>query len=132
MKDVDKKIIIQPKDLLAVQKVAIRLINTSISLIFLGFIVEKLEFFLYIFKIYSQKTHHLLHPKMMHSNFYNYLGVAIIIFGVLLSAYSYWYYISWIRHLNAQNADREKNIYFLISLFITFIGAILIISMIYI
>jgi len=132
VKDTKKKIIIQPKDLLAVQRVAIRLINTSISLIFLGFIVEKLEFFLYIFKMYSQKARHLLHPKIIHTDFYNYLGIAIIIFGVFLSAYSYLYYISWIRHLNAQNADREKNIYFLISLFIAFIGAILIISMLYI
>ncbi len=132
MKYTNKKTIIQPKDLLAVQRVAIRLLNTSISLIFLGFIVEKLEFFLYIFRMYSQKAHHLLHLKITHTDFYNYLGIAIIIFGVFLSAYSYLYYISWIRHLNAQNADREKNIYFLISLFIAFIGAILIISMLYI
>ncbi len=129
---IDKKTTIEPKDLLAVQRVVIRLINTSISIIFLGFVIEKLEFFLYIFKLHFQNGHFSTHPKLLHFGYYNYLGISIVIAGILLSVFSYRYYISWIKHLNTQKMDREKNVYLLISFFIVFIGIIMIVSMIFI
>jgi len=56
--------------------------------------------------------------------------IGIVSAGIFLALYTYRYYTNWIRHLENNEIDTDKNIYFLLALFIAAIGAILVISMI--
>ena len=121
---------IDPKDLMAVERSTTALIGTSISLIVLGFVVEKFELFLHLIAAQMKKSDHDAIPQLAHVWFYNYLGIAIVAAGIILSLYTYRYYTRWIKHLQQKHIDTDKNIYFLLSLFVTLIGLVLIISMI--
>ncbi len=118
---------IDPKDLIAVPTTA--LLGTAISLIILGFIVEKFELFLHLMtlEIKDSASHKI--PQLSHISFYNYLGVTIVAAGIILALYTYRYYTAWIRHLENDEIDTDKNIYLVLSFFIAAIGAVLIISM---
>jgi len=128
-----KKSKIDPKDLMAVERATTALIGTAISLIILGFVVEKFELFLYAIstELASNKTN--LKPLVEHLPLYHYLGIGIVIAGILLAIllalYTYRYYTVWIKHLENAEIDTDKNIYFLLALFIAFVGLILLISM---
>ncbi len=118
---------IDPKDLMAVERAATGFIGVAISLIILGFVVEKFELFLRLVAMSGLKKSELLH--LVHVAFYKYLGIAIIIAGILLAIYTYFYYIKWIEHLQKEKFDSDKKIFFYLSLFIAFIGIVLIASM---
>lgn len=49
--------------------------------------------------------------------------------GVLLALYTYRYYTNWIHHLENDEIDTDKNIYFSLALFVAGIGLVLIVSM---
>ena len=117
---------IDPKDLMAVERAVTGFIGTAISLIILGFVVEKFELFLRLIAN-SDANKNLI--NLVHASFYKYLGIGIILGGILLTIYSYFYYIKWIKHLEQKEIDTDKNIFLYLSLFISFIGVILIISM---
>ena len=120
---------IDPKDLMAVERSVTSLIGTSISLIVLGFVVEKFELFLHLLGVeLKDKSSNI--PELKNAIFYNYLGIAIVIGGILLSLYTYRYYTKWIKNLERGYYDTDKNIYFVLSVFIAIIGFILLISMI--
>jgi len=121
---------IDPKDLMAVERATTALLGTAISLIVLGFIVEKFELFLHLISAEIKDKPHDSIPQLSHISFYNYLGIGIVGAGIFLALYTYRYYTNWIRHLENNEIDTDKNIYFLLSLFIAAIGAVLIVSMI--
>jgi uncharacterized membrane protein YidH (DUF202 family) len=118
---------IDPKDLMAVERSTTALIGVAISLIVLGFVVEKFELFLNI--LVEQDKYKKL-PQLSHIEFYNYLGIAIVCAGIALALYTYRYYIKWIKYLENEELDTDKSIYFYLSIFIATIGAILLVSMI--
>jgi len=118
---------IDPKDLMAVERSTTALIGVAISLIVLGFVVEKFELFL---NIMSMQLKNKTLPQFAHISFYNYLGIAIVCAGIVLALYTYRYYIKWIKHLENNEIDTDKSIYFYLSIFIATIGAILLASMI--
>jgi len=120
---------IDPKDLMAVERATTALIGTSISLIILGFVVEKFELFLHIIAAELQGKQHDPLPQLEHIDFYNYLGIVIVLAGILLSLFTYRYYVRWIQHLERGEIDTDKNIYFYLTFFIALIGSILIVSM---
>jgi len=68
-------------------------------------------------------------PQLAHISFYNYMGIAIVMVGIILSLYTYRYYTRWIMHLEKGEIDTDKNIYFLLSIFIAIVGAVLVVSM---
>ena len=128
----DKKNNIDPKDLMAVERATTGLYGVAISLIVLGFIVEKFELFLNVVAIELQDKTQIKLPQLEHIEFYKYLGIGIVIVGVLLAIYTYRYYLNWIKHLENKEIDTDKNIYLYISFFIALIGLILIASMMFI
>jgi len=119
---------IDPKDLMAVERATTGLFGTAISLIILGFVVEKFELFLHLAsaQIKSKSTHI---PQLAHIDFYKYLGVGIVFIGVLLALFTYRYYVRWINHLEKKEMDTDKPIYLMLALFIAVIGALLIFAM---
>ncbi len=121
---------IDPKDLMAVERTSTGLIGTSISLIIFGFVVEKFELFLHIIEAELKNKPHSKLPELSHVNFYNYLGIAIVIAGVLLAAYTYIYYSNWIKYLQKGEIKTDKNVFFLLSVFLAIVGIVLIVSMI--
>jgi len=118
---------IDPKDLMAVERSVTGLIGTAISLIVLGFVVEKFELFLRLVAGSAIKHSNLL--EFVHASFYKYLGIGIILGGIVLTIYSYFYYIKWIKHLERKEIDTDKSVFLYLSLFISFIGIVLIASM---
>ena len=121
---------IDPKDLMAVERSTTALFGTAISLIVLGFIVEKFELFLHIIAAQLEGKKHAALPQLQHIAFYNYLGILIVFAGIVLALYTYRYYTRWIGHLMRGEIDTDKAIYFYLSLFIAFIGLILLASMV--
>ncbi|WP_457605736.1 YidH family protein [Nitratifractor sp.] len=121
---------IDPKDLMAVERSTTALIGTAISLIVLGFVVEKFELFLHIVAAQLHTDRRAQVPELSHIAFYNYLGIGIVLAGILLAIYTYRYYLRWIRHLQRGEIDTDKAIYFYLSLFVALIGVILLLSMI--
>ena len=120
---------IDPKDLMAVERSVTALIGTSISLIVLGFVVEKFELFLHLLAVeLKDKSSNI--PQLKNAIFYNYLGIGIVIGGILLSLYTYRYYTRWIKNLQRLHYDTDKSIYFILSIFIAIIGLILLMNMI--
>ena len=129
MRKNDLKNPIDPKDLMAVERATTALIGTAISLIILGFVVEKFELFLHLITVELKEKSESTMPQLAHADFYNYIGITIVSAGIILSLYTYRYYTRWIQHLEKREIDTDKNIYFLLSLFVAFIGALLLVSM---
>jgi putative membrane protein len=123
---------IDPKDLMAVERATTALIGTSISLIILGFIVEKFELFLHIIAAEIKGSDKAHIPQLAHISFYNYLGIAIVSAGIILSLYTYRYYVSWIKHLQHKEINTDKTIYLVLALFIALIGFVLVLSMLFV
>jgi len=123
---------IDPKDLMAVERATTALIGTSISLIILGFIVEKFELFLHIIAAEIKGSDKANIPQLAHISFYNYLGIAIVSAGIILALYTYRYYVSWIKHLQHKEINTDKTIYLVLSLFIALIGLVLVLSMLFV
>ena len=121
---------IDPEDLMAVERSVTSVIGTSISLIILGFVVEKFELFLNIISVELKGKNYASLPQLDHIAYYNYLGIIIVAAGIILALYTYRYYTNWIRHLERGEIDTDKAIYFYISLFVALIGAVLLASMI--
>ena len=120
---------IDPKDLMAVERATTALFGTAISLIILGFIVEKFELFLHLITFEIQDKPHTQIPQLTHMAFYSYLGITIVTSGVVLALFTYRYYTRWIIHLEKGEIDTDKNIYMMLSLFIALVGAVLVLSM---
>ena len=117
---------IDPKNLMAVERATTALIGTAISLIILGFVVEKFELFLHLISNELNNKQELSTlPQLQHPEYYNYLGMMIVSAGIILSLYTYRYYTRWIRHLKEGKIDTDKNIYFILSVFVALIGALL-------
>ncbi len=121
---------IDPKDLMAVERSTTALLGTAISLIVLGFVVEKFELFLHLLSVELKDKQADKLPQLIHVDFYNYLGIGIVLAGIILALYTYRYYTRWILHLEKKQIDTDKNIYFLLSVFIALIGLVLLLSMI--
>lgn len=121
---------IDPKNLMAVERATTALIGTAISLIILGFVVEKFELFLHLISNELNNKQELSSlPQLQHPEYYNYLGMMIVSAGIILSLYTYRYYTRWIRHLKEGRIDTDKNIYFLLSVFVALVGALLLATM---
>jgi len=120
---------IDPKDLMAVERATTALIGTAISLIILGFVIEKFELFLHLMILEIKDNEIAKIPQLSHIDFYNYLGMGIVTIGVLLALYTYRYYVAWIGHLENDEIDTDKNIYLALAIFVASIGSVLIISM---
>jgi len=121
---------IDPKDLMAVERATTGLLGTAISLIILGFIIEKFELFLHIIAIEVKTKNAPPLPALAHTSFYNYLGIGVVVAGVALALYTYHYYVNWIEHLRKKEIDTDKNIYLFLSFFIASIGLALILTMV--
>lgn len=120
---------IDPKDLMAVERSATGLIGLSISLIVLGFIVEKFQLFLLLMSDENKTKTVKAIPQFQNVEFYSYLGIVITIAGVLLALYTYHYYKKWIVLLQRGEYDTDKKIYRNLAFFVAAIGLILILSM---
>jgi len=120
---------IDPKDLMAVERSATGLIGLSISLIVLGFIVEKFQLFLLLMSDENKTKTVKAIPQFQNIEFYSYLGIVITIAGVLLALYTYHYYKKWIVLLQRGEYDTDKKIYRNLAFFVAAIGLILILSM---
>lgn len=125
----DVKSTIDPKDLMAVERATTALLSTAVSLIVLGFVVEKFELFLQLISIELKGKTKVPIPQIVHAGLYNFIGIIIVGAGVVLSLYTYRYYTKWILHLEKGQIDTDKNIYFILSIFIAIIGGFLIVSM---
>ena len=121
---------IDPKDLMAVERSTTALIGTAISLIILGFVVEKFELFLELVQV-NVDLHKTHLSVLKHMVFYKELGIGIVLAGVVLALFTYRYYVRWIRHLEERRIDTDKPIYFYLALFVASIGVILAMSMIF-
>ncbi len=120
---------IDPKDLMAVERSATGLIGLSISLIVLGFIVEKFQLFLLLMSDENKAKASKTIPQFHNIEFYSYLGIIITIAGVLLALYTYHYYKKWIVLLQRGEYNTDKKIYRNLAFFVAVIGLILILSM---
>ncbi len=121
---------IDPKDLMAVERATTGLLGTAISLIILGFIIEKFELFLHIIALEMKvKNSSPQLPALAHTQFYSYLGICVVFVGIALALYTYHYYVNWIEHLKKKEIDTDKNIYLFLSFFIASIGLALILTM---
>jgi uncharacterized membrane protein YidH (DUF202 family) len=121
---------IDPKDLMAVERATTALLGTAISLIVLGFVVEKFELFLHLISVELKGKDASSVPQLVHAVYYNYLGIFIVGAGIVLALYTYRYYTRWIRHLQAGIIDTDKKIYLLLAIFVATIGGLLLASMI--
>ncbi len=129
-KDKDENNNIDPKNLMAVERATTALIGTAISLIVLGFVVEKFELFLDLISMQLKGKQDLSVPQLQNTDFYNYLGIAIVSAGIILALYTYRYYTLWIKHLQEGEIDTDKNIYFLLSIFVALIGVVMLVGMV--
>ena len=125
----DKNNNIDPKNLMAVERATTALIGTAISLIILGFVVEKFELFLDLISMQLKGQQSISVSQLQNTNFYNYLGVAIVSAGIILALYTYRYYTLWIKHLQEGEIDTDKRIYFLLSVFVALIGIVMLAGM---
>ncbi len=121
---------IDPKDLMAVERATTALIGTAISIIVLGFVVEKFELFLHLISVELKGKDTSSLPQLVHVGYYNYLGMFIVGAGIILALYTYRYYTRWVRHLEAGIIDTDKGIYLALAVFVAIIGALLLASMI--
>jgi len=128
MKKEKKKYDIDPKDLMAVERAATGLFGTSISLIILGFVVEKFELFLHLASA-EIKTSQAHIPQLSHVVFYKYLGIGIVFVGAFIALFTYRYYLRWIDHLEKKEIVTDKPIYLFLAVFITLISFLLIFAM---
>ena len=76
--DRETKSPIDPKDLMALERATTSLIGTAISLIVLGFVVEKFELFLHLIAIELKGKGGSSIPQLVHAQYYNYLGMLIV------------------------------------------------------
>ena len=120
---------IDPKDLMAVERATTALLGTSISLIVLGFVIEKFELFLHLITLELDDKSTKV-PQLSHVTFYKYLSISVVIAGILLALYTFRYYTKWINHLKHQEMETDKSIFFILSIFIAIIGFLLMLSMI--
>ncbi len=120
---------IDPKDLMAVERSTTALIGTSISLIVLGFVVEKFQLFLYLVAAEMGRGKKIAPAPLAHRDFYEWLGIAVVAAGVILAIYTYVYYLKWIDHLRERRVDTDKNVYFVLSIFVAFVGGMLLVTM---
>lgn len=121
---------IDPKDLMAVERSTTALVGLSISLIVFGFVVEKFQLFLQTISEGLKIKHYATPSLFKHVEFYNYLGITIVTLGIVLAIYSYRYYITWIERLKRKEIHTDKKIYLVLSVCITFVGLLLVASMI--
>jgi uncharacterized membrane protein YidH (DUF202 family) len=115
---------------MAVERATTALIGTAISLIILGFVVEKFELFLHIISIELKGKSTATLPQLAHANLYSYFGIIVVSAGIFLALYTYRYYTRWIEHLQSGKIDTDKNIYFLLAIFVAFIGGLLLATMV--
>ncbi len=121
---------IDPKDLMAVERATTSLVGVAISLIILGFVVEKFELFLHLAGAeIADRGRPVRIPQLQEIGFYNHLGIGIVAGGILLALYTYRYYTNWVAHLERGEIDTDKRIYFMLALFVAGIGAVLMFSM---
>ncbi len=121
---------IDPKDLMAVERATTALLGTAISLIVLGFVVEKFELFLHLMSVELKGKDTSTLPQLVHSGYYNYLGILIVGAGIVLALYTYRYYTLWIKHLEEGIIDTDRKIYLTLAVFVAMIGGLLLASMI--
>ncbi len=127
----DLKSNIDPKDLMAVERSTTALLGMAVSLIILGFVVEKFELFLHLISVELKDKTKINIPQLVHVDFYNYVGIVIVGAGIILALFTYRYYTKWIIHLQKGEIGTDKSIYFLLSIFIALIGGLLLASMIF-
>ncbi len=122
---------IDPKNLMALERAVASLLGIAISFIVLGFVVQKFELFLRLITYEIHLTHKIPSHAIEHYLVYKYLGIAIVIAGIAVALYSYFYYTRWIELLKNRTIDFEmdKKIYLYLALFISLIGVVLIVLM---
>ncbi|MGC9188933.1 MAG: YidH family protein, partial [Sulfurihydrogenibium sp.] len=113
MKDNEKDFEIDPRFLMAVERSTTALLGLSISLIVLGFVVEKFELFLHLltYELKDKPINNLF----KNIEFYKYLGMFIIGIGIATAFYSYYYYIKWVENLKNRTIETDKKIYLYLS-----------------
>ena len=120
---------IDPKNLMAIERATTALIGTSISLIILGFVIEKFELFLHLINVRIPSPKITPTQPNLPIEFYNTMGLVIVAAGIILALYTYRYYTNWIKHLQNNTIDTDKQIYFILSVFVALIGVALFVSM---
>ncbi|WP_163329019.1 YidH family protein [Desulfurobacterium thermolithotrophum] len=120
---------IDPKNLWALNRSVLALIRTSISMIVLGFVVEKFDFFL------KEMSLHLLKntPETIYESktLYHYLGLFTTFAGIILCIYTIFYYKKQLRLLKESKAKDDEHLFYAISLFITTFGIVILLGMLF-
>jgi len=123
---------IDPKDLMAVERAATALLGTAISLIVLGFVIEKFELFLHLVAAQvAEKGNKTPLPLLSHTAYYKILGIAVVAAGIGLALYTYHYYTRWIRHLEHGRIDTDKGIFLWLGSVIAVVGLLLVAGMVF-
>ncbi|WP_457596628.1 YidH family protein [Hydrogenimonas sp.] len=121
---------IDPKNLMALERATASLVALAISLIVLGFVVEKFELFLKLVTVELADKATGTTITLPNQSFYNWLGIGIVAAGILLALYTYIYYVRWVSLLQRGEIDTDKRVFLLLSLFVAAIGVALLVSMI--
>lgn len=113
---------VDPVVLMAVERTTMAILSFSVSLIILGFVVEKFQLFIDIMGAEMTEKQRLSFPELLNANEYYYLGMGIVVGGIILAFYAGIYYGKWIRLLSNQKIDLDTKVYRNISWFIVLIG----------
>ncbi|WP_067620242.1 YidH family protein [Dissulfuribacter thermophilus] len=114
---------INPRDLWALNRTILALCRTSISMIVLGFVIKKFDFFLEeissnLLKISSKDIY-------QSEALYHYMGLSTTLAGIVLCIYTIFYYKRQLKLLKEGKAHDDEYLFYAISLFIMVLGVAL-------
>jgi len=120
---------LDPKDLWALNRTILALVRTSISLIVLGFVVEKFDFFLKETLLHS--SHKRLYLLWQSETFYHYLGLLTTFIGIILGIYTAFYYKKQLLLLKKGIVYDNESLFYAISFFVSGFGVLIFLGMIF-
>jgi len=120
---------IDPKNLWALNRSVLALIRTSISMIVLGFVVEKFDLFLKEASLRLLKTI----PQTINRSgeLYHYLGLFITFAGIGLCLYTILYYKKQLYLLKEGKAKDDEYLFYAISFLVSIFGIVMFLGMLF-
>ncbi|RUM49016.1 MAG: hypothetical protein DSY47_04375 [Hydrogenothermus sp.] len=120
---------IDPKNLWALNRSILALIRTSISLIVLGFVVEKFDLFLKEISLHISNTV----PQTINKSeeLYHYLGLFITFVGIGLGFYTILYYKKQLYLLKEGKVKDDEYLFYVISFLVSIFGIVMFLGMLF-
>ncbi|MFK5882266.1 MAG: DUF202 domain-containing protein [Sulfurospirillum sp.] len=120
---------LDPKDLWALNRSILALARTSISIIVLGFVIEKFDFFL---KEISLKLLKISPDKFVQSeSLYHYLGLFTTFIGIVLGIYTIFYYKKQLLLLKENKTQDNEHLFYTICFLVAVFGVIIFFGMLF-